>query len=100
MKLKLARAEDHAVRTPGSTASSTGWSFISSIARRRSAPRRRLLAPGGRACVVTFDSTYFSDFWLNQYFPRFEAIRSRTLLDGRASSRMSYARPDSGESGS
>jgi ubiquinone/menaquinone biosynthesis C-methylase UbiE len=34
----------------------------------------RLLAPGGRACVVTFDSTYFSDYWLNRYFPRFEAI--------------------------
>ena len=35
---------------------------------------RRLLAPGGRACVVTFDPTYFSDFWLNRYFPRLEAI--------------------------
>ena len=35
---------------------------------------RRLLAPGGRACVVTFDTAYFSDFWLNRYFPRFEAI--------------------------
>jgi ubiquinone/menaquinone biosynthesis C-methylase UbiE len=34
----------------------------------------RLLAPGGRACIVTFDSTYFADYWLNQYFPRFEAI--------------------------
>jgi ubiquinone/menaquinone biosynthesis C-methylase UbiE len=33
-----------------------------------------LLAPGGRACVATFDSTYFSDYWLNRYFPRFEAI--------------------------
>jgi ubiquinone/menaquinone biosynthesis C-methylase UbiE len=34
----------------------------------------RLLAPGGRACIVSFDSTYFADYWLNQYFPRFEAI--------------------------
>jgi ubiquinone/menaquinone biosynthesis C-methylase UbiE len=34
----------------------------------------RVLAPGGRACIVTFDSTYFADYWLNQYFPRFEAI--------------------------
>jgi ubiquinone/menaquinone biosynthesis C-methylase UbiE len=34
----------------------------------------RLLAPGGRACIVTFDSTYFADYWLNHYFPRFEAI--------------------------
>ena len=34
----------------------------------------RLLAPGGRACVVTFDSSYFSGFWLNRYFPRFEDI--------------------------
>lgn len=34
----------------------------------------RLLAPGGCACIVSFDSTYFADYWLNQYFPRFEAI--------------------------
>jgi ubiquinone/menaquinone biosynthesis C-methylase UbiE len=34
----------------------------------------RLLAPGGSACVVTFDSSYFSGFWLNRYFPRFEDI--------------------------
>jgi ubiquinone/menaquinone biosynthesis C-methylase UbiE len=34
----------------------------------------RLLAPGGRACIATFDSTYFDDFWLNRYFPRFEQI--------------------------
>jgi ubiquinone/menaquinone biosynthesis C-methylase UbiE len=34
----------------------------------------RLLAPGGRVCVVTFDSAYFSDFWLSRYFPRLKEI--------------------------
>jgi ubiquinone/menaquinone biosynthesis C-methylase UbiE len=34
----------------------------------------RMLSPGGLACAVTFDSTYFSGFWLSRYFPRFEEI--------------------------
>jgi SAM-dependent methyltransferase len=35
---------------------------------------QRLLAPAGAACVATFDSKYFDDFWLNRYFPRLEQI--------------------------
>jgi SAM-dependent methyltransferase len=34
----------------------------------------RVLAPGGLACAVTFDSDYFSGFWLSRYFPRLEEI--------------------------
>ena len=35
---------------------------------------RRVLAPDGRLVVVTFDPTHFGEFWLNQYFPRLEAV--------------------------
>jgi len=34
----------------------------------------RVLAPGGRLAVVTFDPSHFSDFWLNRYFPSLEAV--------------------------
>ena len=35
---------------------------------------RRVLAPDGRLVVVTFDPAHFGEFWLNQYFPRLEAV--------------------------
>jgi SAM-dependent methyltransferase len=74
VKLKLASAEDPPFKD--------GWFdrvvywLVIHLLDREAAFRaaRRLLAPGGRACVVTFDSTYFSDFWLNRYFPRCETI--------------------------
>jgi len=74
VKLKLARAEDPPFKE--------GWFdrvvywLVVHLLDREAAFRaaRRLLAPGGKACVVTFDSAYFSDFWLNRYFPRLEAI--------------------------
>lgn len=34
----------------------------------------RVLRPGGRLAVVTFDPAHFSGFWLNRYFPSLEAI--------------------------
>jgi len=34
----------------------------------------RILAPGGRIAVVTFDPAHFSAFWLNRWFPSLEAI--------------------------
>jgi ubiquinone/menaquinone biosynthesis C-methylase UbiE len=34
----------------------------------------RVLAPGGRAVIATFDSTHFDRFWLNAFFPSLEAI--------------------------
>jgi SAM-dependent methyltransferase len=33
----------------------------------------RVLVPGGRLVVATFDPSYFDDFWLNHYFPSMEA---------------------------
>ena len=35
---------------------------------------RRVLAPGGRAVVATFDLSHFDGFWLNRLFPSLEAI--------------------------
>jgi ubiquinone/menaquinone biosynthesis C-methylase UbiE len=35
---------------------------------------RRVLAPGGRLVVVTFDPEHFGEFWLNRYFPSLETI--------------------------
>ena len=35
---------------------------------------RRVLRPGGRLAVVTFDLAHFSGFWLNRFFPSLEAI--------------------------
>jgi ubiquinone/menaquinone biosynthesis C-methylase UbiE len=35
---------------------------------------RRVLGPGGRLVVVTFDPAHFSGFWLNRFFPSLERI--------------------------
>jgi hypothetical protein len=35
---------------------------------------RRVLAPGGRAAVVTFDPVHFERYWLNELFPSIERI--------------------------
>jgi ubiquinone/menaquinone biosynthesis C-methylase UbiE len=74
VKLKLARAEDPPFKDSWFDRV-VYWLVIHLLDRKVAFPAaRRLLAPGGRACVVTFDSEYFSDFWLNRCFPRFEAI--------------------------
>ena len=74
VKLKLARAEDPPFKESWFDRV-VYWLVIHLLDRKVAFPAaRRLLAPGGRACVVTFDSEYFSDFWLNRCFPRFEAI--------------------------
>jgi len=35
---------------------------------------RRVLLPGGRLVVVTFDPAHFAEFWLNKLFPSIERI--------------------------
>jgi SAM-dependent methyltransferase len=35
---------------------------------------RRVLRPGGRLAVVTFDPAHFSGFWLKRFFPSLEPI--------------------------
>jgi SAM-dependent methyltransferase len=44
----------------------------------------RVLRPGGRVAVVSFDPAHFSDFWLNRYFPSVEAIDRARFPDGEA----------------
>jgi ubiquinone/menaquinone biosynthesis C-methylase UbiE len=38
------------------------------------AEARRVLTPGGRVAVVTFDSSHFDAYWLNAYLPSLERI--------------------------
>jgi ubiquinone/menaquinone biosynthesis C-methylase UbiE len=38
------------------------------------AEARRVLSPGGRVAVVTFDSSHFDAYWLNAYLPSLERI--------------------------
>jgi ubiquinone/menaquinone biosynthesis C-methylase UbiE len=74
VRLKLAHAENPPFKA-GWFERVVYWLVIHLLDRRTAfAAAHRLLAPGGRACVVTFDSRYFADYWLNRYFPRFEAI--------------------------
>ena len=42
----------------------------------------RVLAPGGRLAVVTFDPAHFSGFWLNRFFPSLETIDRARFPDG------------------
>ena len=74
VKLKLARAEDPPFKD--AWFDRVVYWLVVHLLDREAAFRaaRRLLAPDGRACVVTFDSDYFSDFWLTRCFPRFEEI--------------------------
>jgi ubiquinone/menaquinone biosynthesis C-methylase UbiE len=74
VKLKLARAEEPPFKD-GWFERVVYWLVIHLLDRPAAfRAARRLLAPGGRACVVTFDRSYFSGFWLSRYFPRFEEI--------------------------
>jgi ubiquinone/menaquinone biosynthesis C-methylase UbiE len=49
---------------------------------RAFAEARRVLAPGGRAVVVTFDPSYFDGFWLNDLFPSMEAVDRARFATG------------------
>ncbi len=45
------------------------------VERGRALPElRRVLAPGGRAAIATFDPSHFGGFWLAPLFPTLEAI--------------------------
>jgi ubiquinone/menaquinone biosynthesis C-methylase UbiE len=72
--LKLGRAEELPFRD--------GWferavlrQVVQHVDRERALPElARVLAPGGRAVIATFQRSHFERFWLNSFFPSFEAI--------------------------
>ena len=48
---------------------------VQHLDRERALPElARVLAPGGRAVIATFERSHFERFWLNPFFPSFEAI--------------------------
>ena len=53
----------------------TMWLVAHLVDRPRAfAEARRVLEPGGRFAVATFDPSYFDAFWLNELFPSMERI--------------------------
>jgi ubiquinone/menaquinone biosynthesis C-methylase UbiE len=53
----------------------TMWLVVHLLDRRRAyAEIRRVLGPGGRIAVATFDPSYFRVFWFRDYFPSMEEI--------------------------
>jgi ubiquinone/menaquinone biosynthesis C-methylase UbiE len=74
VRLKLARAEEPPFRD-GWFERIAYWLVIHLLDRPAAfAAAHRLLGPGGRACIVTFDPAHFDDYWANRYFPRFEEL--------------------------
>ena len=52
----------------------------------------RVLAPGGKLAVATFDPAYFDDFWLNDLFPSMERVdRDRFAPVEALSAELSHA---------
>lgn len=50
------------------------WLVVHLVDRPRAfAELRRVLAPGGRLAIATFDPAHFDEFWLNALFPSLEA---------------------------
>jgi ubiquinone/menaquinone biosynthesis C-methylase UbiE len=70
--LKLASAEELPFKD-GWFERATMWLVAHLLDRPRAfAEARRVLEPGGRFAVASFDPTYFDDFWLNALFPSME----------------------------
>jgi ubiquinone/menaquinone biosynthesis C-methylase UbiE len=53
---------------------------------------RRVLRPGGRIGIATFDPAHFGDFWLDDFFPDVEAIdRARFPAENTLASELAAA---------
>jgi ubiquinone/menaquinone biosynthesis C-methylase UbiE len=71
--LKLGSAEELPFKD-GWFERATMWLVAHLVDRPRAfAEARRVLEPGGRFAVATFDPSYFDSFWLNELFPSMEA---------------------------
>jgi len=72
--LKLGSAEELPFKD-GWFERATMWLVAHLVDRPRAfAEAARVLEPGGRFSVATFDPSYFDEFWLNELFPSMEAI--------------------------
>jgi ubiquinone/menaquinone biosynthesis C-methylase UbiE len=71
--LKLGSAEDLPFKD-GWFERATMWLVAHLVDRPRAfAEAARVLEPGGRFAVATFNPSYFDEFWLNELFPSMEA---------------------------
>jgi ubiquinone/menaquinone biosynthesis C-methylase UbiE len=71
---KLGRAEELPFKA-GWFERAVMWLVSHLVDRPRAfAEAHRVLAPSGRLAVVTFDPTYFDQYWLNPLFPSLEGI--------------------------
>ena len=74
VRLKEARAEQPPFRD-GWFDRVVYWLVIHLLDRPTAfAAAHRLLAAGGRACIVTFDEAHFAEYWANRFFPRLEDV--------------------------
>ena len=72
--LKLGSAEELPFKD-GWFERATMWLVAHLVDRPRSfAEAARVLEPGGRFAVATFDPSHFHAFWLNELFPSMEAV--------------------------
>jgi ubiquinone/menaquinone biosynthesis C-methylase UbiE len=72
--LKLGSAEELPFKD-GWFERATMWLVAHLVDRPRAfAEAARVLEPGGRFAVATFDPSYFDAFWLNELFPSMERI--------------------------
>jgi ubiquinone/menaquinone biosynthesis C-methylase UbiE len=68
----------------------TMWLVAHLVDRPRAfAEAARVLEPGGRFAVATFDPSYFEEFWLNELFPSMEAVdRARFPTAGELTTQL------------
>jgi SAM-dependent methyltransferase len=72
--LKLGAAEELPFKD-GWFERATMWLVAHLVDRPRAfAEAARVLEPGGRFAVATFDPSYFDEFWLNELFPSMETV--------------------------